>query len=182
MSCDIEEFRKIIFKGRKYNSYKFALAKFLLDYSKECIVIEDKKIDYLVIANAFLEYYWEQVCKKDIKQVSDKQNIPFVVKIIKDYCNRKYIDKSGIIKEIAKECFKDVIPRFQYNNGIFYQHYHELHRGNYKMPPDDKRYIYLFKESIAFFRDNYELLNGEVIEEWERFLEKFNDGFDFKLF
>ena len=181
MSCDIEEFRKIILKGRKYNSYKFALAKFLLDYSKQCIVVEDKKIDYKVIADAFLDYYWEQVCKRDIKQVSDKQNIPFIVKIIKDYCNRKDIDKNEIIKEIAKECFKDVIPRFQYNNGTFYQHYHELQGGNYRMPSDDKRYIYLFKESIALFRDNYELLNGEVIEEWERFLEKFNGDLDFKL-
>ena len=74
MSCDIEEFRKIILKGRKYNSYKFALAKFLLDYSNsnKCEEVEDKKIDYRVIANAFLDYYWEQVCKKDIKQVSDR--------------------------------------------------------------------------------------------------------------
>jgi len=41
MNNSIEEFRKIISKGKKNNTYKFALAKFLLDYSKECQEIKD---------------------------------------------------------------------------------------------------------------------------------------------
>ena len=184
MGCDIEEFRKTVSKIRKNNSYKFALAKFLLDYSnsKECEAIEDKKIDYKVIANAFLCYYWKQVCLYDIKQVSDNQNQPIIITIIKEYCNRDKIDKNKIVREIEKQCFKDVIPRFQYNNGTFYRHYHELQGGSYKMPSENERYIYLFKESIACFRDNYESLNGEVIEEWERFLEKFNGDLDLSFF
>jgi len=168
---NIEEFRKIITKSKKNNTYKFVLAKFLLDYSKECEVIEDKKIDYMVIAKYFLDYYWIQVCKYDIKQVSKNQNTPMVVTIIKDYCDRDNIDKNEIIKEIAQKCFKDVIPRFQYKNSTFYTHYHEVQNKGYKMPPDDKRYIYLFKKSIEIFRDNYELLSDEVLGELERFLK-----------
>jgi len=50
------------------------------------------------------------------------------------------------------------------------------------MPPDDMRYIYLFKESIELFRENYEELNVEVVEEWGRFLEKINGKLDFEFF
>jgi len=60
-SNKIGKFRKIIFQSKKNNTYKFALAKFLLDYSKKCKEIENKKIDYKVIAKAFLDYYWCQV-------------------------------------------------------------------------------------------------------------------------
>jgi len=170
----IEKFRKIIFKSKKNNTYKFALAKFLLDYSKKCEEIENKKIDYKVIAKDFLDYYWCQVCDYKIRQVSINNNKPLVVTIIEDYCDKNEIDKNEIIREIEKSCFKDVIPRFQYTNGTFYEHYHEWQESNYKMPHEDKRYIYLFKESIEFFKDNYELLNAELIEEWNRFLERVN--------
>jgi len=182
MGCDIEEFRKIVLKSRKNNSYKFALAKFLLDYSKQCSIVEDKKIDYKVIAKAFLEYYWKQVCEYNLMQVSINQNTPIVVTIIQNYCNQTNIDRNEIIREIANKCFKDVIPRFQYTNNTFYRHYHQLQHKSYKMPPDDMRYIYLFKESIELFRENYEELNVEVVEEWGRFLEKINGKLEFELF
>ncbi len=100
-SKKIKEFKKIITKSKKNNTYKFTLAKFLLDYSKECEIIEDKKIDYMEIAKYFLDYYWVQVCKYNIKQVSKNQNTPVVVTIIKDYCDRDKIDKNEILKEIA---------------------------------------------------------------------------------
>jgi len=37
-----------------------------------------------------------------------------------------------------------------------------------------------YKESIELFRENYEELNVEVVEEWGRFLEKINGKLDFK--
>jgi hypothetical protein len=174
MNNNIEEFRKIISKSKKNNTYKFALAKFLLDYSKECQEIKDTKIEYRVIAQYFLDYYWEQVCKHNIKQVSSNQNTPIVVTIIQDYCDKESINRGEIVQEIAKKCFKDVIPRFQYQNGTFYRHYHEVQNRGYKMPLDEKRYICLFKESIELFRDNYEVLCDEVLGELERFLGKSN--------
>ena len=181
MNNSIEEFRKIISKGKKNNTYKFALAKFLLDYSKECQEIKDTKIEYRVIAKYFLDYYWEQVCKHNIKQVSSNQNTPIVVTIIQDYCDKESINRSEIVKEIAQKCFKDVIPRFQYQNGTFYRHYHEVQNRGYKMPLDEKRYICLFKESIELFRDNYEMLSDEVLGELERFLRKSNSEVDFSI-
>jgi len=182
MGCDIEEFKKIVIESQKNNTYKFALAKFLLDYSKQCSVVEDTKIEYKVIAKAFLDYYWKQVCEYNLMQVSTNQNTPMVVTIIKNYCNRTNIDKNEIIREIANDCLKDVIPRFQYTNDTFYRHYHELQYKSYKMPSEDMRYIYLFKESIEFFKKNYEELNIEVVDEWKNFLEKFNGDLDFEFF
>ena len=103
-------------------------------------------------------------------QVSINQNTPIVVTIIQNYCNQTNIDRDEIIREIANKCFKDVIPRFQYTNNTFYRHYHELQHKRYKMPSNDMRYIYLFKESIELFRENYEELNVEVVEEWGRLM------------
>lgn len=60
-------FIHIISKGKKDNTYKFALAKFLLDYSLKLQDIEDTKIYYDEISEAFLKYYWFQECKYKIK-------------------------------------------------------------------------------------------------------------------
>ncbi|MEO9310411.1 MAG: hypothetical protein ABI337_09005, partial [Nitrososphaera sp.] len=68
-------FNQIITKGRKDNTYKFALARFLLDY---CNSLDDEYVqnkikyneteivDYQQIANKFLTYYWHQECKYKI--------------------------------------------------------------------------------------------------------------------
>ena len=90
-----------------------------------------------------------------------------------NYCDKESINRSEIVKEIAQKCFKDVIPRFQYQNGTFYRHYHEVQNRGYKMPLDEKRYICLFKESIELFRDNYEVLCDEVLGELEKFLDRY---------
>ena len=70
MAINLEkQFTKIIIKGRKDNTYKFALARFLLDYSNNLEenyiknLIKSKQneiIPYAKIAKAFLKYYWHQ--------------------------------------------------------------------------------------------------------------------------
>jgi hypothetical protein len=44
-----------------------------------------------------------------------------------------------------------------------------------------RRDISLFKESIEFFRDNYEVLCDEVLGELERFLGKSNSEVNFSI-
>jgi hypothetical protein len=56
-------YHAIISNGIKDNTYKFALMKFLLDYSNENIQNNEIQISYEDIANKFLEYYWFQECK-----------------------------------------------------------------------------------------------------------------------
>jgi hypothetical protein len=161
----VEEFKRVIKKGKKYNTYKFTLAKFLLDFSKNSKYIEDTKIDYNLIAKYFFNYYWIEICEKGRKQVSENKNIPVIETIIKDYCGIKNINIDEIIREIAQKCFRDVIPRFQYKNGTLYEHYHQPQSRGYKMPPRD---------TIKELKNNYEVLFNEVNMELKNYFNSIN--------
>ena len=183
-------FIQIIAKDAKSNTYKFALAKFLLDYSRNKKNIEDSQISYKEIATKFLEYYWFQECKYKFKQDFNKEKMPIVIKLIQKYCGTEYIPQTydkyfstrkniqnQLIQEIENKCFKDVIPRFQpYKKNIFYEHFHTLvpSKRKFDLPEQNQRYILLNANTISFFKDEYEVLSKILILEWAKFLEKTN--------
>ena len=87
----LRNFNAIITKGRKDNTYKFALARFLIDYSESLDEQSirnkvdsntDEVIEYSLIAKAFLRYYWHQICKYKIKQNFNSEKLPLIVQII----------------------------------------------------------------------------------------------------
>ena len=183
------QFLHIISKGNKDNTYKFALAKFLLDFSKTNKVSTNIEISYQTIAEAFLKYYWYQECKYKIKQDFKKQTKPVVIGIIQKYCGTDYIplsyekyfkknDKSTIEKEIEKECLRDVIPRFQPKDEpiLIFNHNHSIsiNGKKFNVPDKNKRYITLNKEAHQYFKENYDVLNKLLVLEWAKFLEKTN--------
>ena len=185
-----ELFLSITGKGAKDNTYKFALAKFLLDYSNKEALGGDKVISYNVIAEKFLEYYWYQECKYKLKQDFKIERMPVVIRIIRDACGTDYIPddygkyfkkrkdlKASMVLDIERKCLNDVIPRFQpRDNHSFYQHFHELNESGrkFRQPPADKRYIILSHEAHRFFKRNYHELIKILIFEWAKFLEKTN--------
>jgi len=191
MNYDLEQlFINIISKGKKDNTYKFALAKYLLDLSKTIKNEQDILISYQDISEAFLKYYWIQECKYKIKQDFKKNSQPVVITIIQKYCGQDYIPTSyekyfknrkeirkSIIQDIEANCLKDVIPRFQpkeYNK--FYSHNHTVSANGKKfyMPIKAKRNIILNIDAIMFLKNNYDLLYKSLILEWAKFLEKTN--------
>ena len=96
-------FHQILTKGSKANTYKFALARFLLDYSSklELDYIKNKIksnqneiITYNKIAKAFLRYYWHQECKYKIRQNPFPSKPPVVIKVIRQIFGTTYIPKS----------------------------------------------------------------------------------------
>lgn len=87
-------FLQIISRGVKDNTYKFALAKFLLDFSNQSCLEKDENITYKEIAKKFLEYYWYQECKYKLKQDFKIQRTPVVLSIIRQYCGTDYIPNS----------------------------------------------------------------------------------------
>lgn len=188
MKQNFEElFLHIISKGKKDNTYKFALAKFLLDISFNMKEIRDTKISYKEIAEAFLKYYWYQECKYKIKQDFKQNSQPMIISIIQTYCGKEYIPYSfqtyfkknnilnQIVEEIEKKCLFDVIPRFQpIGSSLFYQHNHIKNLNKYRMPNVNNKYIVLEKYAIEFFKNNYQLLHKALILEWAKFLEKTN--------
>lgn len=181
-------FNSILTKGRKDNTYKFALARFLIEYSYSLDTeIENKikinsyeKIEFSKIAKEFLRYYWHQICKYKIRQNYNIAKPPLIVQIIYDVFGKGYIPDSfkkmnpekisKAEKIITKKCFQEVIPRFQNipegknisSNKIFYEY------DNYS--------IFLRLEAISFFKENHSLLLKAVFLEWAKFLEKINIG------
>ncbi len=185
-----ELFLSIIGKGVKDNTYKFAFAKFLLDYSYGEALGGDKVIYYSEIAEKFLEYYWYQECKYKLKQDFKIERMPVVIRIIRAACGTDYIPdsydkyfknrkdlKTSMILDIEKKCLNDVVPRFQpRDNYLFYQHFHTLNASGkkFRQPPEDKRYIVLQEKTHQFLKENYHELIKILIFEWAKFLEKTN--------
>lgn len=186
----VNDFIYIIKKGRKDNTYKFALAKFLIDYANKVEDLQSKLdnntnyiIEYSTIAKEFLRYYWHQIIKYKIRQNYNTEKPPLIVQILKSvFANEKtfksYKDISEEIKltaenQIAKKCFSEVIPRFQnigegnkvISKKTFYEYYYE-----------NKNKIKVYPQAIKFFKENSVFLNEAVILEWARFLEKINSG------
>ncbi len=184
-----EEFIRILVKGSKNNTYKFALSRFLLDYSNE---YESDTIRYATIAKYFFKYYWLQECKSKLRQ-GPKNQEPEIISIIrKEFTENAYPQTFKKLKEeelekiqrceeqIVKKCFDDVIPRFQNtrnNKEMFFKYFAK----EYKDSADNKKIdqgggILLNCDAMCFFRENYVALYKVVILEWIRFLEIRNFG------
>lgn len=59
-----------IMRASKNNTYKFALARFLLEYSSKNTGIS---VRYEKIAEYFLRYYWDQECRSKLRQGPSNQ-------------------------------------------------------------------------------------------------------------
>ena len=200
---DFEEFRNtfvhILTYGYKDNTYKFALARFLLDYCKNIhfdVLVKKIKNDeryvihYTEIANAFLKYYWHQEFRYRIKQNSHNEKPPSVIKILRNTFGDQYIPedfsryakyenkKVAIAKQqIMKKVFGNarsktslVVPRFQ-----------KIRIGTKAIPKnlfydfdDNKQCIFLTPLAAYFINQNYTFLFKTVILEWSKYLEKIN--------
>ncbi len=124
-----EDFFHILVKDKKDNTYKFALARFLLDYVSKFSSntdFSDKQIEYKEIAESFLKYYWNQIVLYKLKQDFKVEKKPKIVTLIEDktkeitefyepfFNNKKnHKFKEDLIKNITQNCLMDVIPRFQ---------------------------------------------------------------------
>ena len=184
----VKRFDKILTKGRKDNTYKFALARFLIDYAQKKTELEIKSmlennqgeiIEFRSIAKSFLKYYWHQIIKYKIWQNSNVRVPPRIVKIIeKIFGNENSVRKFSDIEEvnrkeaetqIEKECFEEVIHRFQ----IVKDEPQDLPFYTF-----DKRSrtISVKPQALEFFKNNYYDLYNSIILQWSKFLEKLNPG------
>jgi len=189
-------FVSILSKGVKNNTYKFALARFLLEYSLKCEPDSIKKkiannekevVSYQEIANAFLKYYWHQECKYRIKQNYNDAKPPSVITAIRNVFGEDYIPDSfekmpqekieAAQEKIRRKVFgkesnktSQVIPRFQ-----------NIREGNTTQRKqifydydDKKAQLEIKPEALEFFQHNHTFLMKSVILEWSKFLEKIN--------
>jgi 5-methylcytosine-specific restriction endonuclease McrA len=180
-----QAFVSILTRGKKNNTYKFALARYLLDYSSG--PTGSLEIPYSDIAGAFLRYYWHQECKFRIRQNYQKEKPPSIIRIIREEFGTQYEPKSfkdmprdkvrRVEERIQRKVFgseeqktSQVIPRFQNipagstvrSNKVFYEY------------DDAKQMIILKPDALEFFKKNNTVLLKAVILEWAKFLEKIN--------
>ena len=182
-------------RGAKSNTYKFALAKFLLnschrlhpdDAQRMIHSRQNLVLDYDEIAAEFLKYYWHQVCKYRIRQNYDESRPPYVVSTIRRVFGEKYIakrfeDMPRLKIEMAqKEIRSRVFGRSKDKHHVI-SRFHNV-RGGAGSSDDQLFYRYDRQEgrleikprALEFFYENYTCLSKMLLLEWTKFLENIN--------
>ena len=185
-----KEFYHIITTGRKNNSYKFALARSILEFVKKNEIDikenikknKDTPIHYSVFAEDFFRYYWHQV-KFRIPQNYNSNSIPRAVKIVIEIYKKPQPEKFEMVDEsVKKSAIKkilscvfnkfdsktsQVVPRFQTimigKEGIEKETFYKNDEPNKK--------ILVNPIAMTFFIKNRVLLEKFVILEWAKFLD-----------
>jgi hypothetical protein len=122
---------EIVTRGLNTNSYKFALWRALAtlapNTSKQCPTISKHDL-----APLFLSYYWPLEVKYHIRQGTDPDKDPIVMRLIRDllkngainhgetlrnFQRRAPLEYKALVNKIAREAFDDVIPRFHTVHG-----------------------------------------------------------------
>ena len=181
-------FVSILRRGKKDNTYKFALARALLEYCRDRPYEDDStlEIPYKYFAEKFLKYYWDQECRFRIRQNHRTDAMPHVTKEIRrvsDYTKVRDLDRlddahkrralDNILRTVfghARSKTSLVVPRFQNVSAGRYSEAREV----FYTYDDDRQTVRLRPQAFAFFRENHAILNGTVMVEWAKFLERIN--------
>jgi hypothetical protein len=116
----VNDFIYIIKKGKKDNTYKFALAKFLIDYANKVEDLQSKLdnntnyiIEFSTIAKEFLRYYWHQIIKYKIRQNYNIEKSPLIVQILKSiFASENTFQSYKDISEETKLTAENQITRY----------------------------------------------------------------------
>src|SRR5688572_21053329 len=117
---------EIVTRGLNANSYKFALWRALANLAPQTDVASPK-ISKRDLSSPFLQYYWPLETKFRIRQSTDPNRDPIVMKMIrqlladgkfmqgeslKKFQRRNPQEHQVLLEKIAQRAFGDVIPRF----------------------------------------------------------------------
>ena len=180
-------FLSIIADSPKSNTYKFTLAKSLLDYCKD--TTEEKQIHeipYQYFASKFLKYYWHQEYKFKMKQDFRTSGKPNVIKAINSvFGNNPPADfellKKKDIKNAEGEILKNVFGTIRGKKSIVIPAFQNITTSNdsediriFYNYDNSAKMLYLKPEAFSFFRKNNRILSQVVLAQWAKFLEKIN--------
>lgn len=187
----LREFLSIITKGSKSNTYKFALARSILEFVKEnkdkikkdIEENRDTEISYSIFAEDFFRYYWHQE-KFKIPQNFDSDSRPRAVTIVKNiYKELPQPEKFDMIdEEIKKKAVqkiqKGVFNKYESKTSQVIPRFQNIKEGRkttkketfYKNDEKNKR-ILVNSEAMKFFIHYRVLLEKFVVLEWAKFLD-----------
>jgi hypothetical protein len=186
----LSDFRAIIRRGKKSNTYKFVLARSILEFVKNNESEIKKNIDnnkvtainYSTFADYFLKFYWRQQ-KSKIPQNYDTDSIPSAVKTLKELFDKHpQPEKFDMISEELKVNTRKKILQGVFGTGSKSQvipKFQNIPSGNkskkretfYKNDPKSKQ-IMVNPNAMQFFIYYGDLLDSFVILELAKFLDK----------
>ncbi len=181
-------FLSILGRGSKDNTYKFALARALLDHCSDHADASDNplEVSYEYFADKFMRYYFHQEYKFRIRQNFQPEKPPRAISILRASFGEtapgdlELLDKDKVdgarnlflanIFGHARRKTSLVIPRFQnvrgYPSGSMGGVFYEF--------DDDAQVLTLRPEAFDFLRKNHAVLSKVVLAEWAKFLERIN--------
>lgn len=185
-------FMSILRKGSKANTYKFALARAMLEHCREKRradpdSAEAREIPYEYLADKFLRYYWHQECKFHIKQNFKQDEEPRVISAIREVFGAKSpgdfakLDPADV-KRARSLILRDVFGHARKKTSLVVPKFQKIKRGGravltdvfYEYSDDDQMML-LRPEAFSFFRDNNGILSEAVLFGWAKFLEPINN-------
>ena len=181
-------FLAILDHGSKDNTYKFALARALLDHCRDHADASDnpRVVPYAYFADKFMRYYFHQEYKFRIRQNFHPEKPPRAISILHtvfgntapgdiDLLEKDTVEKARrrFLTQVfghARRKTSLVIPRFQKvrghpsggPGGVFYEY------------DDDAQALTIRPEAFDFLRRNHAVLSKAVLAEWAKFLERIN--------
>ena len=181
-------FLTILERGRKDNTYKFALARALLDYCGDHADASADRLEipYSYFADKFMRYYFHQEYKFRIRQNFHVDKPPSAIKALRevfgeaapgdlDLLDKGEVDRARnlFLKRIfghARRKTSQVIPRFQRVMAgshttlapVFYDY------------DDDAQVLTLKPAAFGFLKANRAVLSKAVLAEWAKYLERAN--------
>ena len=112
-------FIHIIGKGSKDADYKFALARFLLEYSENDTKIH---VEFSTIAKYFIKYFWPQVCRSKLKHNPHGERETVIVQSIKkEFVKPPYPQTYNKIQEQQPEEIKKCIAEIFWHTKKIYK-------------------------------------------------------------
>ena len=188
-------FTGIIRSGRKDNTYKFALARALLEYCGTNREHGDSRlvVPYRYLAGRFAEYYWQLDRVFGLGQTLKRKRLPEAVKAVRlvplaaagarargPYHSLDRADRAAVERHILRQVFGHVrkktsmvVPRFQNvacgPGGAGWQ---VTPNPVFYDHSDDDQELRLKPAAFDFFRDRYNILMWVVLDGWAEYMKE----------
>lgn len=184
-------FMLILKVGAKDSTYKFALARALLELCNERD--PDARGPYVIkyekLAERFLRYYWRQECVFHIRQHYHGDREAAVISAISKKWGSKTVrddfdrlDKDDV-REVTGRIERKVFGSERSKKSLVVPKFQKVKCGRYAEEVTmfytrdaKKRQITVRAAACDFFRRNYDILRNTVALEWARYLEGANGG------
>lgn len=186
-------FTGIIRSGRKDNTYKFALARALLEY---CSTNREHGASRLVVpyrylAGRFAEYYWQLDRVFGLGQTLKRKRLPAAVRAVRlvpsaggPYHGLARADRADVEARILRQVFGHarsktsmVVPRFQNvacgpGSGSGSAGWRVAPNPVFYGHSDDDQELRLKPAAFDFFRDRYNILMWVALDGWAEFMKR----------